>query len=181
MIENDPVSNPRHYTNAPFECFDLTREYPFAGGNATCDELRPRADRHDMTDFGYRCGLVFSKAMAGDERDLDSLGATVWRRMPLFMAGRVSGGLEAIPDATRRACAMLRILQHADWQGMAPFWKGMWELAHGYDSGLTRARRAVTRRISLMESPLTDDELLLLDGWSPTPTALWRLKARGEY
>ncbi len=47
---------------------------------------------------------------------------------------------------------------------MAPFWKGMWELAHGYDSGLTRALRAVTRRISLMESPLTDDELLLLDG-----------------
>lgn len=115
MIENDPVSNPSHYTNAPFECFDLTREYPFAGGNAikyvfrhrakngvedlkkaawyldhaTCDELRPRADRHDMTDFGYRCGLVFSKAM-------------------------------------------------------------------------------------------TDDELLLLDGWSPTPTALWRLKARGS-
>ena len=135
MIENDPVSNPSHYTNAPFECFDLTREYPFAGGNAikyvfrhrakngvedlkkaawyldhaTCDELRPRADRHDMTDL-----------------------------------------------------------------------KGMWELAHGYDSGLTRARRAVTRRISLMESPLTDDELLLLDGWSPTPTALWRLKARGS-
>uniref|UniRef100_UPI00359C7E27 DUF3310 domain-containing protein n=1 Tax=Bifidobacterium adolescentis TaxID=1680 RepID=UPI00359C7E27 len=86
MIENDPVSNPSHYTNAPFECFDLTREYPFAGGNAikyvfrhrakngvedlkkaawyldhaTCEELRPRADRHDMTDFGYRCGLVFS-------------------------------------------------------------------------------------------------------------------------
>lgn len=155
MIENDPVNNPSHYTNAPFECFELTREYPFAGGNAikyvfrhrakngvedlkkaawyldhaTCDELRPRADRHDMTDFGYRCGLVFSKAMAGDERDLDSLGATVWRRMPLFMAGRVSGGLEATPTATRRACAMLRILQHADWQGMAPFWKGMWELA----------------------------------------------------
>lgn len=87
------------------------------------------------------CGLVFSKAMAGDERDLDSLGATVWRRMPLFMAGRVSGGLEATPTATRRA---------------------------------------VTRRISLMESPLTDDEILLLDGWSPTPTALWRLKARGR-
>ena len=113
MIENDPVSNPSHYTNAPFECFDLTREYPFAGGNAikyvfrhrakngvedlkkaawyldhaTCEELRPRADRHDMTDFGYRCGLVFSKAMAGD---------------------------------------------------------------------------------------------VLLDGWSPTPTALWRLKARGR-
>ena len=54
------------------------------------------------------------------------------------------------------------------------------EIAHGYDSGLTRARRAVTRRISLMESPLTDEELLLLDGWSPTPTALWRLKARGS-
>lgn len=34
MIENDPVNNPSHYTNAPFECFELTREYPFAGGNA---------------------------------------------------------------------------------------------------------------------------------------------------
>lgn len=42
------------------------------------------------------------------------------------------------------------------------------------------ANRAVTRRISLMESPLTDEELLLLDGWSPTLTALWRLKARGS-
>lgn len=31
-----------------------------------------------------------------------------------------------------------------------------------------------------MESPLTDEELLLLDGWSPTPTALWRLKAGGS-
>lgn len=39
-----------------------------------------------------------------------------------------------------------------------------------------RSRAAV----SLMESPLTDEELLLLDGWSPTPTALWRLKARGS-
>lgn len=36
------------------------------------------------------------------------------------------------------------------------------------------------QRIALMESPLTDEELLLLDGWSPTPTALWRLKARGS-
>lgn len=94
MIENDPVNNPSHYTNAPFECFELTREYPFAGGNAikyvfrhrakngvedlkkaawyldyaTCGELRPRADRHDMTDFGYRCGLVFSKAMTRARR-----------------------------------------------------------------------------------------------------------------
>lgn len=94
MIENDPVNNPSHYTNAPFECFELTREYPFAVGNAikyvfrhrakngvedlkkaawyldhaTCGELRPRADRHDMTDFGYRCGLVFSKAMTRARR-----------------------------------------------------------------------------------------------------------------
>ena len=41
-------------------------------------------------------------------------------------------------------------------------------------------RRGIARGISLMESPLTDEELLLLDGWSPTPTALWRLKARGS-
>lgn len=27
---------------------------------------------------------------------------------------------------------------------------------------------------------MAGDEILLLDGWSPTPTALWRLKARGR-
>lgn len=53
-------------------------------------------------------------------------------------------------------------------------------LLEAKSAGSTRARRAVTRRISLMESPLIDEELLLLDGWSPTPTALWRLKARGS-
>lgn len=43
MIENDPVNNPSHYTNAPFEYFELTREYPFAGGNAIKYVFRHRA------------------------------------------------------------------------------------------------------------------------------------------
>lgn len=43
----------------------------------------------------------------------------------------------------------------------------------------TRARRAVERRIALLESDYSDDELRLLDGWSAPPAAMWRLKARG--
>lgn len=89
----------------------------------------------------------------------------------------------ARPDDLRphdgHAMRLLRVLEHADWQNMAPFWKGMWELAAGHDSGLTRARRAVARRIRLMESDYTDDELILLDGWKAKPCAAWRLKARG--
>ena len=44
---------------------------------------------------------------------------------------------------------------------------------------LTRARRAVERRIALLESDYSDDELRLLDGWSAPPAAMWRLRARG--
>ena len=63
----------------------------------------------------------------------------------------------ATPDALRpmpcasnsKACHLLRVLERADWQVMAPFWKGMWELAQGYDSGLTRARRTVRQRVKL--------------------------------
>lgn len=40
-------------------------------------------------------------------------------------------------------------------------------------------RRAVSRRINLIESDYSDDELRLLDGWSAPPAAMWRLKARG--
>lgn len=172
----DNVNHPAHYEAGPFECVELTRLYPFMGGNAIKYVYRHRLVR-DAEDL--RKALWYLDHAEPDElrpsytrRDAHALGAATPLPVPSMEADL------ALPD--NGATHLLRVLERADWQGMAPFWKGMWELAHGYDSGLTRARRAVTRRISLMESPLTDDELLLLDGWSPTPTALWRLKARGS-
>lgn len=55
----------------------------------------------------------------------------------------------------------------------------MWELARGHDSGLTRARRAVERRIALLESDYSDDELRLLDGWSAPPGRHVEVKGKG--
>lgn len=44
-----------------------------------------------------------------------------------------------------------------------------------------RIMERVRRLLAIANDPAaSDNELLLLDGWSPTPTALWRLKARGS-
>lgn len=192
-ILTDNVNHPAHYEAGPFECVELTRLYPFMGGNAIKYVYRHRLKGREVEDL--RKALWYLDHAEPDElrpsytrRDVQAFGAVT----PLLMssmevepgcetkvAGMVSDGLMdlALPD--NGATHLLRVLERADWQGMAPFWKGMWELARGHDSGLTRARRAVERRIALLESKPSDDELRLLDGWSVPPAAMWRLKARG--
>lgn len=172
MVENDSVNHPSHCENGPFECIELTRLYPFAGGNTIEYVFHHRAKNGVMDlrkalwylDHAALCELIPAQAMTGDSRRMEETGTVT-----------------PVSTGTHSACKMmLRILQRADWQDMAPFWKGMWELANGHHSGLTRARRAVARRIALMESDYTDAELRLLDGWPSTSEAIWRLRARGD-
>lgn len=192
-ILTDNVNHPAHYEAGPFECVELTRLYPFMGGNAIKyvyrhrlkgrgaedlrkalwyldhaepDELRPSYNHRNVRAFGAVTPLLMSSMEVEPGCKTEVAGMLSDRLMDL-----------ALPD--NGATHLLRVLEHADWQGMAPFWKGMWELARGHDSGLTRVRRAVARRISLLESDYSDDELRLLDGWSAPPAAMWRLKARG--
>ena len=134
--------------------------------HASLIELSPSADWLDMTDFGYRCAL---KALTDEHPG----------PIALFEAGYISGGMKAVPSGTYEACRLLRILQRADWQGMHGFWKGMWEIAQGYESGRTRTRRAIERRISLMESAPTTGELAVMAGGEGTDRDVWRVKARG--
>ena len=171
MVENDSVNHPSRCENGPFECIELTRLYPFAGDNAIAYVFHHRAKNGVMDlrkalwylDHATLCELIPAQAMTGDSRRMEETGTVT-----------------PVPAGTWFACKMLRILQRADWQDMAPFWKGMRELANGHHSGLTRARRAVARRIALMESDYTDAELRLLDGWPSTSEAIWRLRARGD-
>lgn len=175
-ILTDNVNHPAHYEAGPFECVELTRLYPFMGGNAIKYVYRHRLKGRGAEDL--RKALWYLDHAEPDElrpsyarRDAHVLGAATPLPVPSMEADL------ALPD--NGATHLLRVLERADWQGMAPFWKGMWELARGHDSGLTRARRAVSRRINLIESDYSDDELRLLDGWSAPPAAMWRLKARG--
>lgn len=175
-ILTDNVNHPAHYEAGPFECVELTRLYPFMGGNAIKYVYRHRLKGRDAEDL--RKALWYLDHAEPDElrpsyarRDAHALGAATPPPVSSMEADL------AHPD--NGAAHLLRVLEHVDWQGMAPFWKGMWELARGHDSGLTRAKRAVARRINLIESDYSDDELRLLDGWSAPPAAMWRLKARG--
>lgn len=172
----DNVNHPAHYEAGPFECVELTRLYPFMGGNAIKYVYRHRLKGREVEDL--RKALWYLDHAEPDElrpsytrRDVRDLGAATPLPVPSMEADL------ALPD--NGAAHLLRVLERADWQGMAPFWRGMWELARGHDSGLTRARRAVERRIALLESDYSDDELRLLDGWSAPPAAMWRLRARG--
>lgn len=189
----DNVNHPAHYEAGPFECVELTRLYPFMGGNAIKyvyrhrlkgrgvedlrkalwyldhaepDELRPSYTRRNVQAFGAATPLLMSSMEVAPGREAEA-------------ADMMAGALLDLAFPDNGATRLLRVLEHVDWQGMAPFWKGMWELARGHDSGLTRARRAVERRIGLLESDYSDDELKLLDGWSAPPAAMWRLRARG--
>lgn len=192
-ILTDNVNHPAHYEAGPFECVELTRLYPFMGGNAIKYVYRHRLKGRGAEDL--RKALWYLDHAEPDElrpsynrRNVRAFNAVI----PLLMSSMevepgcegaatdmVVDGLLDLAHPDNGATHLLRVLEHADWQGMAPFWKGMWELARGHDSGLTRARRAVERRIALLESEPSDDELRLLDGWSASPAAMWRLKARG--
>lgn len=192
-ILTDNVNHPAHYEAGPFECVELTRLYPFMGGNAIKYVYRHRLKGRGAEDL--RKALWYLDHAEPDElrpsytrRDVRVFGAATPLLMPSMevepgcegaATDMVADGLLNLAHPDNGATHLLRVLEHADWQGMAPFWKGMWELARGHDSGLTRARRAVARRINLIESDYSDDELRLLGGWSAPPAAMWRLKARG--
>lgn len=171
-ILTDNVNHPAHYEAGPFECVELTRLYPFMGGNAIKYVYRHRLKGRGAEDL--RKALWYL-----DHAEPDELRPSYTRALGAATPPPVSSMEADLAHPDNGATHLLRVLEHADWQGMAPFWKGMWELARGHDSGLTRARRAVERRIALLESEPSDDELRLLDGWSTSPAAMWRLKARG--
>lgn len=171
-ILTDNVNHPAHYEAGPFECVELTRLYSFMGGNAIKYVYRHRLKGRDTEDL--RKALWYL-----DHAKPDELRPSYTRALGAATPPPVSSMEADLAHPDNGATHLLRVLEHADWQGMAPFWKGMWELARGHDSGLTRARRAVERRIALLESEPSDDELRLLDGWSASPAAMWRLKARG--
>lgn len=171
-ILTDNVNHPAHYEAGPFECVELTRLYPFMGGNAIKYVYRHRLKGRGAEDL--RKALWYL-----DHAEPDELRPSYARAFGAATPPPVSSMEADLAHPDNGATHLLRVLEHANWQGMAPFWKGMWELARGHDSGLTRARRAVERRIALLESEPSDDELRLLDGWSAPPAAIWRLKARG--
>ena len=189
----DNVNHPSHYEAGPFECVELTRLYPFMGGNAIKYVYRHRLKGRPVEDLEK--ALWYLEHATPDElrpsvtpanaRALAAATSTLVDSMEVEpgrgedAADLASAILLAVAHPDNGATHLLRVLEHADWQGMAPFWKGMWELARGHDSGLTRACRAVKRRIRLLGSDYTPDELRLLDGWSAPPAACWRLKARG--
>lgn len=189
----DNVNHPAHYEAGPFECVRLTRLYPFMGGNAIKYVYRHRLKGRPVEDLRKALWYLDHATPAELRPSVtpDNARALAAAASTLVDSMEVEPGCGA--DATDLASAillavahpdnggthLLRMLERADWQGMAPFWKGMWELARGHDSGSTRARRAVKRRIRLLESDYTPDELRLLDGWSAPEEAVWRLRARG--
>ena len=141
-ILTDNVNHPAHYEAGPFECVELTRLYPFMGGNAIKyvyrhrlkgrgaedlrkalwyldhaepDELRPSYNSRNVRAFGAVAPLLMSSMEVEPGCETEVAGMLSDRLMDL-----------ALPD--NGATHLLRVLEHADWQGMAPFWKacGSW-------------------------------------------------------
>lgn len=163
-MRNDNVNHPSHYTSGPFECIELSERYPFPGGNAI--------------KYAYRWQ---------DKNGLEDLKKALWYLT--YAKKRDTELVELIPyrffiDST--AIRMLRKLARLNWQNMRGFWKGMAELAGGYKSGYTRAKKALERRIRLLESTLTNEEQTVLsDIWQDKDVTesqkhvAYRLQARG--
>lgn len=129
-ILTDNVNHPAHYEAGPFECVELTRLYPFMGGNAIKYVYRHRLKGRGVEDL--RKALWYLDHAEPDELR-PSRRPRPRRGHPA--AGALHGGGPGAPG--QRAAHLLRVLERADWQGM-------WELARGHDSGLTRARRAAS-------------------------------------
>lgn len=152
------INHPNHYTSGPFECVELAGLYPFKGGNAI--------------KYAYRWK---------DKNGIEDLRKALW-----YLTDSALSDLRPVQADDIRALRMLRTLERFDWQDMHGFWKGMGEIALGYGAGLTRATRALERRVELLESPLSEEERSALSSiWLAEPVsgglagAAHRLRARG--
>lgn len=95
-MSKDNVNHPSHYEAGPFECIELTRLYPFAGGNAIKYVFRHRA-----------------------KNGVEDLEKALW-----YLDHATADELRPMPCASNsKACHLLRVLERADWQVMAPFRK----------------------------------------------------------
>lgn len=174
-MSEDSVNHPNHYTSGPFECIRLTERYGFKGGNAIKYVYRWR-DKNGVEDLKKAYWYL---AHTGDRYD----------RMPLMSLMDFAVHRPFVPSddyIDYYAVFLLRKLERLDWQDMHNFWKGMAEIACGYESGYTRAVRALERRISLLESPLSDLEKTVLNELEQheniedeLSNVAYRLQARG--
>lgn len=163
-MQDDKINHPHHYTSGPFECIELSERYPFPGGNAI--------------KYAYRWQ---------DKNGLEDLKKALWylnyaKKKDPELVGPIP--YKFFIDST--AIRMLRKLARLNWQNMRGFWKGMAELAGGYKSGYTRAKKTLERRIRLLESTLTDEEQTILSAvWQDKELTesqnriAYRLQARG--
>lgn len=160
-MHNDNVNHPNHYTSGPFECIELTSRYPFLGGNAIKYVYRWQG-KNGLEDL--RKALWYLNR-AKEESPYEPLGLyPLDSFVPPYCYFHMDD----------ESVHMLRKLARLNWQNMRGFWKGMAELACDHKSGYTRAKKTLERRIRLLESMLTDEELT-----ESQNRIAYRLQARG--
>lgn len=172
-MQNDNVNHPSHYTSGPFECIELTARYPFLGGNAIKYVYRWQG-KNGLEDL-RKALWYLTRAKKDNPRQLKGL-CPLDSFIPSYEAFQ----------ADEESVHMLRKLARLNWRDMRGFWKGMAEIACRHKSGYTRAKKALERRIRLLESPLTEEERIVLsDIWQDKDIPesrkhiAYRLQARG--
>lgn len=172
-MQNDNVNHPSHYTSGPFECIELTERYPFLGGNAIKYVYRWQG-KNGLEDL--RKALWYLNR-AKEDNPQEPIG--------LYPLNSLVPPYES-PHVDEKSVRMLRKLARLNWQNMRGFWKGMAEIACGHQSGYTRAKKTLERRVRLLKSPLTDEEQIVLsDIWQDKDIPesckhiAYRLQARG--
>lgn len=172
-MHNDNVNHPSHYTSGPFECIELTSRYPFLGGNAIKYVYRWQ-DKNGLEDL-RKALWYLNRAKA--ESPYEPIGL-----YPLDSLVPPYGHFQIDDESVH----MLRKLARLNWQNMRGFWKGVTELACNHQSGYTRAKKTLERRIRLLESMLTDEEQTILSAvWQDKELTesqnriAYRLQARG--
>ena len=127
-ILTDNVNHPAHYEAGPFECVELTRLYPFMGGNAIKYVYRHRLKGREVEDL--RKALWYLDHAEPDElrpsytrRDVRAFGAVTPPPMSSMevepgcetkVAGMVSDGLMDLAPPDNGATHLLRVLERAD-------------------------------------------------------------------